>query len=163
MLNGAYHLLDLVPKGRDEANLPYSMEWLRDHDRYEDQPVHVLGDFEETACSRVTAPRLLALVNLQGRLSSAPAHQHLKRGRPLQALCRLLGTASGVPGSGSLSARRCAVTSTKELTQLGDSHGLNRYFQKTHETPMTMPSHNQGLVASRPPGTRLVSGASIRP
>jgi predicted dithiol-disulfide oxidoreductase (DUF899 family) len=37
MLNGAYHLLDLVPKGRDEAGLPYSMEWLRHHDRYEDQ------------------------------------------------------------------------------------------------------------------------------
>jgi predicted dithiol-disulfide oxidoreductase (DUF899 family) len=39
MLNNAYHLLDLVPKGRDEAGLAYSMEWLRHHDRYEDQPV----------------------------------------------------------------------------------------------------------------------------
>ncbi len=39
MLNGAYHLLDLVPKGRDEAGLSYSMEWLRHHDRYEDAPV----------------------------------------------------------------------------------------------------------------------------
>jgi predicted dithiol-disulfide oxidoreductase (DUF899 family) len=34
MLNGAYHLLDLVPKGRDEAGLPYGMEWLRRHDEY---------------------------------------------------------------------------------------------------------------------------------
>jgi predicted dithiol-disulfide oxidoreductase (DUF899 family) len=37
MLNGAYHLLDLVPKGRDEAGLPDSMAWLRHHDRYEDR------------------------------------------------------------------------------------------------------------------------------
>ena len=36
MLNGAYHFLDLVPKGRDEAGLPWSMAWLRRHDRYED-------------------------------------------------------------------------------------------------------------------------------
>jgi len=38
MLNGAYHLLDLVPRGRDEAGLSHSMEWLRHHDRYEDAP-----------------------------------------------------------------------------------------------------------------------------
>ena len=37
MLNGAYHLLDLVPKGRDEAGQAYTMEWLRHHDRYEDR------------------------------------------------------------------------------------------------------------------------------
>lgn len=36
MLNGAYHFLDLVPKGRDEANLPYSMGWVRRHDQYDD-------------------------------------------------------------------------------------------------------------------------------
>jgi predicted dithiol-disulfide oxidoreductase (DUF899 family) len=35
MLNAAYHYLDLVPKGRDEAQLPFSMAWLRHHDRYE--------------------------------------------------------------------------------------------------------------------------------
>lgn len=35
MLNGAYHYLDLVPKGRDEAGLSYSMAWLRHHDKYE--------------------------------------------------------------------------------------------------------------------------------
>lgn len=38
MLNGAYHMLDLVPKGRDEADLPHSMAWLRRHDRYGDEP-----------------------------------------------------------------------------------------------------------------------------
>jgi predicted dithiol-disulfide oxidoreductase (DUF899 family) len=35
MLNGAYHYLDLVPKGRDEDNLSYPTEWLRRHDQYE--------------------------------------------------------------------------------------------------------------------------------
>jgi predicted dithiol-disulfide oxidoreductase (DUF899 family) len=35
MLNGAYHLLDLVPKGRDEKGLSYTMEWLQRHDQYE--------------------------------------------------------------------------------------------------------------------------------
>jgi predicted dithiol-disulfide oxidoreductase (DUF899 family) len=34
MLNGAYHLLDLVPKGRDETGLPYPMAWVRRHDKY---------------------------------------------------------------------------------------------------------------------------------
>ncbi len=38
ILNGAYHLLDLVPKGRDEAGLSYGMEWLQRHDQYEPQP-----------------------------------------------------------------------------------------------------------------------------
>jgi len=32
---GTYHLLDLVPKGRDEEKLEYGMEWVRHHDRYE--------------------------------------------------------------------------------------------------------------------------------
>ena len=32
----AYHLLDIVPKGRDESGFTYGMEWLRHHDRYED-------------------------------------------------------------------------------------------------------------------------------
>ena len=36
MLIGAYNWLDLVPKGRDEADLPFTMEWVRRHDRYED-------------------------------------------------------------------------------------------------------------------------------
>jgi predicted dithiol-disulfide oxidoreductase (DUF899 family) len=34
MLNGAYHLLDLVPKGRDEAGLPFTMSWLKHRDSY---------------------------------------------------------------------------------------------------------------------------------
>jgi predicted dithiol-disulfide oxidoreductase (DUF899 family) len=35
MLNGAYHLLDLLPKGRDEQGLSHGMEWLRRRDEYE--------------------------------------------------------------------------------------------------------------------------------
>jgi predicted dithiol-disulfide oxidoreductase (DUF899 family) len=35
MLNGAYHYLDLVPNGRDEGALKFTMEWLRRHDQYE--------------------------------------------------------------------------------------------------------------------------------
>jgi predicted dithiol-disulfide oxidoreductase (DUF899 family) len=35
ILLGAYNLLDLTPKGRDEAALARPMEWLRHHDRYE--------------------------------------------------------------------------------------------------------------------------------
>jgi predicted dithiol-disulfide oxidoreductase (DUF899 family) len=34
VVNGAYQYLDLVPKGRDEGSLDYTMEWLRHHDRY---------------------------------------------------------------------------------------------------------------------------------
>ena len=34
MLVGAYNYLDLVPKGRDEAALPWTMAWVRHHDRY---------------------------------------------------------------------------------------------------------------------------------
>lgn len=29
-----YHLLDIVPKGRDEEGLNFGMEWLRHHDKY---------------------------------------------------------------------------------------------------------------------------------
>jgi predicted dithiol-disulfide oxidoreductase (DUF899 family) len=34
MLNGSYHMLDLLPKGRDEDGLPFSMAWVRHRDRY---------------------------------------------------------------------------------------------------------------------------------
>ncbi len=37
MLNGTYHLLDLTSKGRDEAELPWSMAWLRRRDSYHDE------------------------------------------------------------------------------------------------------------------------------
>ena len=34
ILVGAYNFLDLVPKGRDEDHLDFTMEWVRHHDRY---------------------------------------------------------------------------------------------------------------------------------
>jgi predicted dithiol-disulfide oxidoreductase (DUF899 family) len=34
ILIGAYNFLDLVPKGRDEDGLAYTMAWVRHHDRY---------------------------------------------------------------------------------------------------------------------------------
>jgi predicted dithiol-disulfide oxidoreductase (DUF899 family) len=36
MLNTAYHYLDLVPKGRDEAGLEFTQAWVRYHDEYGD-------------------------------------------------------------------------------------------------------------------------------
>jgi predicted dithiol-disulfide oxidoreductase (DUF899 family) len=36
LLIGAYNYLDLVPKGRDEEGLAFSMAWVRHHDRYAD-------------------------------------------------------------------------------------------------------------------------------
>lgn len=36
MINGAYHLLDMTSKGRDEDELDFSMTWLHRHDAYPD-------------------------------------------------------------------------------------------------------------------------------
>lgn len=36
ILNGAYRHMDILPKGRDEDDLPYTMAWLHRHDEYED-------------------------------------------------------------------------------------------------------------------------------
>ncbi|WP_295685770.1 thioredoxin family protein [uncultured Nevskia sp.] len=38
VMMGTYALLDLVPKGRDEREVPYKMEWVRHHDRYPPRP-----------------------------------------------------------------------------------------------------------------------------
>lgn len=35
MMNTAYHYLDLVPKGRDEAGLPFTMSWVKLRDLYD--------------------------------------------------------------------------------------------------------------------------------
>lgn len=34
MINGAYHLLDRVPKGRDEDGLSWNQAWIKRHDEY---------------------------------------------------------------------------------------------------------------------------------
>ena len=38
IIDNVYQLLDRAPKGRDEDNLRFTMEWVRHHDRYEPQP-----------------------------------------------------------------------------------------------------------------------------
>ena len=37
VMMGTYGLLDLTPEGRAENDVPYKMEWVRHHDRYEPQ------------------------------------------------------------------------------------------------------------------------------
>jgi predicted dithiol-disulfide oxidoreductase (DUF899 family) len=49
---GAYVLLDLVPKGRDEDHLPFEMQWVRHHDRYESGK---LGDADKPYWPKVAA------------------------------------------------------------------------------------------------------------
>jgi predicted dithiol-disulfide oxidoreductase (DUF899 family) len=39
VMMGTYNMLDLAPKGRDEDDVPYKMNWVRHHDRYEPEPV----------------------------------------------------------------------------------------------------------------------------
>lgn len=34
ILNGAYNMLDMTPKGRDEDRLPFTMQWVKLHDEY---------------------------------------------------------------------------------------------------------------------------------
>jgi len=43
ILVGTYNLLDLTPKGRDEAELPHTMAWVRHHDRYEGDGMSAKG------------------------------------------------------------------------------------------------------------------------
>jgi Bacterial protein of unknown function (DUF899) len=35
---GTYNMLDLTPKGRDERDVEYKMDWVRHHDRYGPAP-----------------------------------------------------------------------------------------------------------------------------
>jgi len=39
VMMGAYNMIDLTPKGRDERNTAYPMDWVRHHDRYAPAPV----------------------------------------------------------------------------------------------------------------------------
>lgn len=43
VLVGTYNYLDLAPKGRDEEGLPFTMSWVRHHDRYDDDIVALNG------------------------------------------------------------------------------------------------------------------------
>jgi predicted dithiol-disulfide oxidoreductase (DUF899 family) len=47
ILIGAYNLLDLAPKGRDEKSLAWSMAWVRHHDRYEGAAVDPAATYRQ--------------------------------------------------------------------------------------------------------------------
>ena len=66
ILIGAYNWLDLVPKGRDEDGLAFTMAWVRHHDRYSEadavdansqyvQPKNVPSDSEHSAVAQSNA------------------------------------------------------------------------------------------------------------
>jgi predicted dithiol-disulfide oxidoreductase (DUF899 family) len=44
VMMGTYNLLDLTPKGRDEREVEYKMEWVRHHDRYEPMSAGTTSD-----------------------------------------------------------------------------------------------------------------------
>jgi predicted dithiol-disulfide oxidoreductase (DUF899 family) len=47
---GTYNLLDLTPKGRDEHNPAYTMDWVRHHDRYEPAPAAKAATQDGSCC-----------------------------------------------------------------------------------------------------------------
>ncbi len=47
MFLGAYHFLDIAPKGRDEDGLAFSMAWVRHHDRYEGAVVDTETSYQQ--------------------------------------------------------------------------------------------------------------------
>jgi predicted dithiol-disulfide oxidoreductase (DUF899 family) len=51
VMMGAYNLMDLTPKGRDEDHLSFTMEWVRHHDRYEPAPVAKAAPAAGSCCS----------------------------------------------------------------------------------------------------------------
>jgi len=47
MFLGAYHFLDIAPKGRDEDDLSFSMAWVRHHDKYEGAVVDPKAGYQQ--------------------------------------------------------------------------------------------------------------------
>jgi hypothetical protein len=47
MFIGAYHFLDIAPKGRDEDGLTFSMAWVRHHDKYEGEVVDTNTSYQQ--------------------------------------------------------------------------------------------------------------------
>jgi predicted dithiol-disulfide oxidoreductase (DUF899 family) len=47
MFLGAYHFLDIAPKGRDEDGLAWPMAWVRHHDRYEGAVVDAKASYQQ--------------------------------------------------------------------------------------------------------------------
>jgi predicted dithiol-disulfide oxidoreductase (DUF899 family) len=50
VMMGAYNLMDLTPKGRNENDVPYKMEWVRHHDRYEPAQVAKPAPAADSCC-----------------------------------------------------------------------------------------------------------------
>jgi predicted dithiol-disulfide oxidoreductase (DUF899 family) len=50
VMMGTYNLLDLTPKGRDERNVDYKMEWIRHHDRYQPEPLATKAAAPSSCC-----------------------------------------------------------------------------------------------------------------
>jgi predicted dithiol-disulfide oxidoreductase (DUF899 family) len=51
VMMGAYTMMDLTPKGRDEREVPHKMEWVRHHDRYDAVPVAKAAPAAGACCS----------------------------------------------------------------------------------------------------------------
>ncbi len=49
LMMGTYRILDLVPKGRDEDSLEWTMQWVRHHDRYDSDATSKCGCRSEEA------------------------------------------------------------------------------------------------------------------
>jgi len=47
MFIGAYHFLDIAPRGRDEDGLAFSMAWVRHHDKYEGAVVDTKASYQK--------------------------------------------------------------------------------------------------------------------
>jgi len=56
ILVGTYNLLDMVPKGRDEDDLAFSMAWVRHHDRYDNSAVDKKATFQQPKIQSNAAP-----------------------------------------------------------------------------------------------------------
>ncbi|MEO7337949.1 MAG: thioredoxin family protein [Caldimonas sp.] len=52
VMMGTYEMLDLTPRGRAERDVPYKMEWVRHHDRYEPQGVEKAPSVASCCASR---------------------------------------------------------------------------------------------------------------
>jgi predicted dithiol-disulfide oxidoreductase (DUF899 family) len=50
ILLGAYNYLDMVPKGRDEDGLDFTMSWVRHHDRYPEEKAVAAQKGASTCC-----------------------------------------------------------------------------------------------------------------
>lgn len=55
-----YRILDMVPKGRDEDLLPFPMNWLRHHDRYDRKAEEAFADADKPYWPEIAAPAAAA-------------------------------------------------------------------------------------------------------